>query len=1221
MKTHAIILYLLVFTHFCKAQTGNYKWAFGFDNFSSVDVVKTNYNNDVFVSVFHQGAQIDADPTQYQVGLGSSNSQYNSIIKYDQNKNLLWSVTIDYPTGTGFNVSSMCLEKNNYVYVIGYYNGTIDLDPSPAVFNFTSNGSADIFIIKLNQTNGQLAWAKSIGGSGDDRGRDINVDDNGNVLIGASFNGTLDADPGAGTHSMSSNGLEDALFMQLDNSGNFNWAKSIGSPTFSESISKIIPYKSEVYLFGKFRDLVDFDPSTTSTFTLSNPQAGGFIAKYSNIGDFIRVKPIVTTSGGLAELYDASVNNNEVAICGTYGGALKVNPAIPSYTIASSGSREGYVAKYDTAFQFIWANSTRGTVWNANCNFYSVDTDSLQNVYIIGDYDRTIDIDPSAASYTLTNNGTDLEALVAKYSPTGQFLEGFKIGNINTQIAKDINVDKNLQYYVSGSSSYGAIDFDPSAVTNTLNVVGFFAKYGSSPSKIKTINATICQGQVYTLNNVNYSNSGSHKQIIYLPNGNDSIINLNLNLTTSGFNTNVLCQNSILVSQAPAGSTFQWINCSSQTPISGATSYSYMPNSSDDYAVKISYGGCIDTSNCENSFAGTNNQIPHFNWAHHYGNTGSSNGMWGNGKSITTDIENNLYVVGNFKNTLDVDLSSITKNIKASGTSLDIFITKYDKDGNLIWSIPMGTAGTSAVIETAESIVVDNQQNVYVTGNYLEAFNADPLATNYILQDLWTGQRNTYVAKYYSTGELAWIKGFGGTNEVIVNQLSIDKQGNLALVGQYSLGFDADPGVGTFSLTSPPSNPNHGYLIKLNNNGNFINAISLVSNYYTSDNETKSVTFDNSGNIIITGTFAGTIDFDPSISTFSLSTGISNSNTDIYYAKYSPTLQLIWAKKLGTTSNYDEAGYLEPAQNNSFYMSGRGGIVSVTQDFVAKFDSTGVLQNTYPSSNYISFVPKISTDKFYNLYIIGIKQFNASKDEVYVKKINSTTNTTSWNFDLPYNTSTPIAYYIGGIAVNKESDVYITGIHKDTLDFDPSATSIYTLAAQSGGQNFIAKYGQGCAPINTVSASGTGYLTSQVTNSYYEWKNCTTNQIVAATTTNTYYPTSPGQYKAIIHQGNCIDSTGCQNITTIVTSIKDIDNNQISIFPNPTQNIIKVHSPESSIKNIKIFDVSGRLVLENETTGNKNDIEVNVERLTSGIYTLKIQTEIELFAKKIIKQE
>src|SRR5688572_30408922 len=66
-----------------------------------------------------------------------------------------------------------------------------------------------------------LAWARSIGGTGDDFIQSIYTDASGNVYISGSFKGTVDFDPGTGVANLVATGTSsDAFFAKYDNSGN-----------------------------------------------------------------------------------------------------------------------------------------------------------------------------------------------------------------------------------------------------------------------------------------------------------------------------------------------------------------------------------------------------------------------------------------------------------------------------------------------------------------------------------------------------------------------------------------------------------------------------------------------------------------------------------------------------------------------------------------------------------------------------------------------------------------------------------------------------------------------------------------------------------------------------------------------------------------------------------------------------------------------------------------
>lgn len=59
---------------------------------------------------------------------------------------------------------SIALDGFSNIHVTGLFEGTADFDPGSGVYNLTSVGSADMFILKLN-ASGNFLWAKGIGGS------------------------------------------------------------------------------------------------------------------------------------------------------------------------------------------------------------------------------------------------------------------------------------------------------------------------------------------------------------------------------------------------------------------------------------------------------------------------------------------------------------------------------------------------------------------------------------------------------------------------------------------------------------------------------------------------------------------------------------------------------------------------------------------------------------------------------------------------------------------------------------------------------------------------------------------------------------------------------------------------------------------------------------------------------------------------------------------------
>lgn len=76
--------------------------------------------------------------------------------------------------------------------------------------------------------------------------------------------------------------------------------------------------------------------------------------------------------------------------------------------------------------------------------------------------------------------------------------------------------------------------------------------------------------------------------------------------------------------------------------------------------------------------------------------------------------------------------------------------------------------------------------------------------------------------------------------------------------------------------------------------------------------------------------------------------------------------------------------------------------------------------------------------------------------------------------------------------------------------------------------------------------------------------------------------------------------------------------NEVSIYPNPTSDILKVKLLKNEKSKIEIYDLSGKLVKQMEA--NSDHIEINVSTLAKGNYLININTATQKIAKKFIKK-
>ncbi len=333
----------------------------------------------------HFSSSVDFDPGPDTTELQSAGSYDVFISKINTSGNFLgvWKIgggSIDEPT-------NIVTDMDGKIYLSGYFSGSSDFDPDSLVdFNLTSAGSQDIFIAKID-SSGDLIWAVNMGGASGDRGQSLSVDLAGNVYSTGYFASSADFDPGAGMATLTSNGAGPDIFIsKLDASGNYVWAKSIGSTNGDRGFGITVDGAGNIYATGVFTGTVDFDPDTTST---NNLTAGGanavYVLKLNNAGDFRWAKALTTTASNGAQGQSIVIDQitSDVVVAGYYITSLNCDPTISNYTLSALGNDEVFISKFDQNGNFQWAKSAGGT--NSDLTG-SVSMNAMGYIYLAGTF-------------------------------------------------------------------------------------------------------------------------------------------------------------------------------------------------------------------------------------------------------------------------------------------------------------------------------------------------------------------------------------------------------------------------------------------------------------------------------------------------------------------------------------------------------------------------------------------------------------------------------------------------------------------------------------------------------------------------------------------------------------------------------------------------------------------------------------------------------------------
>jgi hypothetical protein len=382
-------------------------------------------------------------------------------------------------------------------------------------------------------------------------------------------------------------------------------------------------------------------------------------------------------------------------------------------------------------------------------------------------------------------------------------------------------------------------------------------------------------------------------------------------------------------------------------------------------------------------------------WARAIGNAGNEVGQ-----SIEVDPSGNVYVTGQFEQTVDFDPGSGVASLVCNGMS-DAFLLKLDNAGNFVWVKQLGGSD----VDAGHAVDTDTDGSVVVSGVFSGTADLDPNAGTMLATS--NGYRDAFIVKIKDDGTFLWAKHMGGSMiDEFPYSVHIDKDGNVLSTGTYAGTVDFDPGAGTFNLTDFGA-----FIQKLDSNGNFIWAKSDYSS------TGYDITSDNAGNVILTGIFfpgsVATIgsDFDPGAGNC---TFFSNGGNDIFIQKLSPSGDFIWAKQIGT-SGHEWANTIAVDSYNNIYTAG-------TFWGTADFD---------PGPGSTIFTS--GTDDTY------ILKFDASGNLGWAKQITGVCNENAM-----------------AMSINNLNEVFVCGYFSSSVDFDPGAP-VTNLTANAGNDIFVIK--------------------------------------------------------------------------------------------------------------------------------------------------------------------
>jgi len=572
--------------------------------------------------VFPASIAVDASGNVYTVGGFQGTEDFNPglgvnnltaignsdvyISKIDAFGNFVWIKQIGGALIE--NALSIKLDLVGNLYVSGGYQGTVDFNPNAGIYNITSVGPRDAFVVKLDVL-GNFIWAKSMGGiSAYTEPITIAVDAAGNVYTSGHYDDIVDFDPGVTTYYLTPVLTEDIFVSKLDQNGNFVWAKSMGGPGADYGYSMTLDNFGNVFTTGFFQVTADFDPGT-GTYTLA---AGGnsdiFVSKLDPAGNFVWARKM---GGSGHDEIGLDIKIDLIGNVYTAGRFLTVadfDPGPSTFNLTSGGGDDVFISKLDQNGNFVWAKRIGGIGTQRPS---SMALDGFNNVYITGYFFNTVDCDPGPGVYNFSAINTDF--FLTKLDPSGTFMLASKFGTVSPNYSTRMTIDANDNVYIIGKNA-GTVDFDPGIGVYNHTASGYSPTYIlklCQPASISTITAngplSFCQGGSLVLtasasNSYSWNTTATTQSILVSVSGNYFVTITNTAgcsvtppITSVSVNPNPTI--TVVSGSVCAGKSFTIIpNGASTYTVSGGSSI-VTPSVNTSYSVSgTNVFGCISQS-------------------------------------------------------------------------------------------------------------------------------------------------------------------------------------------------------------------------------------------------------------------------------------------------------------------------------------------------------------------------------------------------------------------------------------------------------------------------------------------------------------------------------------------------------------------------------------------------------------------------------------------------
>ncbi len=445
-------------------------------------------------------------------------------------------------------------------------------------------------------------------------------------------------------------------------------------------------------------------------------------------------------------IYNVQVDNiGNVYVVGEFSGTVDFDPGLGIMLLTSNGEKSGFVAKYSSSGNLIWAKHFDALPIDNSSAAYSLCLDASNEIFVIGEFTGMVDFDPSS-NVSILSTINDSNTFIAHLDNNGNLLNVVQFEGTNP-----LN-GFNQGNYIAYTS------------TNELVAVGLFS------------------------DEVDFQTGSANLTITSQGLGRDSYIcKLDLNLNTlwaKAFHSTASCEINQVVTSSISGDIYLVGDYQGTTDFDPGVGVQNLispltSSGSDIFACKL------------------NSQGDHIWSSGFIRTTVTGGGSWSNhGYALELNSADNPVITGRFWGTVDFDPGAGVYSLTPVGVQ-DAYVMQLDPQGGLDWIKTFGGNDENRAL----GIEIDPYDNLFVSGSFSGSTDFDPGTGTQIHTS--NGSHDIFVVRLTSNGDYQWSGTSGSSSwdsalDIVVHSPS----GSIYTVGGYNQTVDFDMGNGVDTETS-----------------------------------------------------------------------------------------------------------------------------------------------------------------------------------------------------------------------------------------------------------------------------------------------------------------------------------------------------------------------------------------------------------------------------------